>query len=44
VAEPLGSLTPALADRYRLENPFGQGGMAMEYLAEDSAAAGESAV
>jgi serine/threonine-protein kinase len=35
VAEQLGHLTTALADRYRLEREIGQGGMATVYLAHD---------
>jgi len=35
VAEHLGHLTTALADRYRLEREVGQGGMATVYLAHD---------
>jgi serine/threonine-protein kinase len=35
VAESLGQLRTALADRYRLEREVGQGGMATVYLAHD---------
>jgi tRNA A-37 threonylcarbamoyl transferase component Bud32/TolB-like protein len=35
VAEPLGRLTTALTDRYRIERELGAGGMATVYLARD---------
>jgi serine/threonine protein kinase len=35
VAEHLGHLTTALADRYRVERELGQGGMATVYLAHE---------
>jgi eukaryotic-like serine/threonine-protein kinase len=34
VAEPLGRLTTALTDRYRIERELGAGGMATVYLRE----------
>ncbi|NIS03439.1 MAG: protein kinase, partial [Gemmatimonadetes bacterium] len=35
MSEQLSRLTAALADRYRVERPLGQGGMATVYLAHD---------
>jgi len=35
VTDPVTRLAAALADRYRIEREFGQGGMATVYLAHD---------